>query len=39
LVERTLIRRRAELPAARAVLLAEVSRFTAWLRRRELVAA
>jgi glutamyl-tRNA reductase len=39
LVEGTLIRRRAELPAARAVLLAEVSRFTAWLRRRELVAA
>jgi glutamyl-tRNA reductase len=39
LVERTLLRRRAELPAARAVLLAEVGRFTAWLRRRELVAA
>jgi glutamyl-tRNA reductase len=39
LVERTLVRRRAELPAARAVLLAEVGRFTTWLRRRELVAA
>jgi glutamyl-tRNA reductase len=38
-VERALVRRRAELPAARAVLLAEVSRFTTWLRRRELVAA
>jgi glutamyl-tRNA reductase len=38
-VERALVRRRAELPAARAVMLAEVSRFTTWLRQRELVAA
>jgi glutamyl-tRNA reductase len=38
-VERAVVRRRAELPAARAVLRAEVSRFTTWLRRRELVAA
>lgn len=39
LVEHTLGQRRAELPAAHAVLRAEIGRFTSWLRRRELVAA
>lgn len=34
-VERTLIRRSAELPAADSVLRAEVGRFTRWLSRRE----
>jgi len=34
-VERALAQRRAELPAAHAILESEVSRFTAWLRRRE----
>ena len=37
-VERTLVQRRAELPAARAVLRDEVARFTDWLGRRELAA-
>ena len=35
LVEGTLGQRRAELPAAAAVLRSEVTRFTTWLRRRE----
>ena len=39
MVERALDQRRAELPAAYAVLGTEVARFTDWLRRREAVAA
>jgi glutamyl-tRNA reductase len=38
-VEQALVERRAELPAARSVLRAEVARFTTWLRRREAVMA
>jgi glutamyl-tRNA reductase len=38
-IQRTLVRRRAQLPAAHAVVRAEVGRFTRWLRARELVAA
>ena len=38
-VERALAERRAELPAAYAVLGTEVTRFTEWLRRREAIAA
>ena len=38
-VERAMAERRAELPAARAVLRTEVTRFTDWLRRREAIAA
>jgi glutamyl-tRNA reductase len=38
-VERALAERRAELPAAYAVLRTEVARFTDWLRRREAIAA
>ena len=38
-VERALAQRRAELPAAHAVLGTEVTRFTDWLRRRETIAA
>jgi glutamyl-tRNA reductase len=38
-VERTLLQRRGELPAAHSVLRAEVARFTAWLGRRAAVAA
>lgn len=37
-VDRTLMRRSAELPAANAVLRTEVARFTRWLRRREAAA-
>jgi len=33
-VERALVQRRGELPAAQAVVRAEVARFTDWLRRR-----
>jgi glutamyl-tRNA reductase len=39
IVDRALDHRLAELPVARAILGAEVARFTAWLRRREAVAA
>ena len=39
LVEGTLRRRRAELPAASAVVRSEVTRYTTWLRRRELPSA
>ena len=39
LVDGTIRQRRAELPAAHAVLSSEVTRYTTWLRRRELVAA
>src|SRR5919109_768867 len=38
-VEQALVQRRAELPAACAVLRGEVARFTSWLRRREAVMA
>jgi glutamyl-tRNA reductase len=37
-VERALVRRRGELPAAQAALSVEVARFTDWLRRREATA-
>jgi glutamyl-tRNA reductase len=37
-VERTLMQRSAELPAAYSVVRAEVARFTGWLRRRETAA-
>ncbi len=37
-VERALVRRRGEAPAAQAVLRVEVARFTDWLRRREAAA-
>ena len=39
MVERALNQRRAELPAAYAVLRTETARFTDWLRRREAVSA
>jgi glutamyl-tRNA reductase len=38
-VEEVLAERRADLPAAYAVLRTEVTRFTEWLRRREAIAA
>jgi glutamyl-tRNA reductase len=38
-IERALMRRRAELPSAYAILGSEVARFTAWLNRREAKAA
>ena len=37
-VERTLVQRSAELPAAYSIVRAEVARFTAWLSRRETAA-
>jgi glutamyl-tRNA reductase len=37
-IEHTLADRRAELPAAHAILATEVARFTGWLRRREAAA-
>jgi glutamyl-tRNA reductase len=36
LVQRTIVQRSAQLPAAHAILQAEVDRFTAWLHRREM---
>jgi glutamyl-tRNA reductase len=36
LVQRTIAQRNAQLPAAHAILQAEVDRFTAWLHRREM---
>jgi glutamyl-tRNA reductase len=38
IVDRALLRRRAELPEAHAILGSEVARFTGWLRRREAAA-
>jgi glutamyl-tRNA reductase len=38
-VDRTLARRRAELPAAQSVVCTEVARFTSWLSRRHRTAA